>query len=90
MDKFLLPWFRGKTTPYLLGVFLFFVLKILHAEKIMQVAAEGSDLHCFLCRLLTTPSCTKIWGLFSIREPISSFFRALFPTLYFLQLQQSL
>ncbi len=26
----------------------------------------------------TTPSCTKMWGLFTIREPISSFFRAPF------------
>jgi len=42
-----------KRIPYLLGVFFLFVyLKCLHAEKTMKVAAEGSDLHCFLCRLI--------------------------------------
>ena len=48
----------------------------------MQVAAEGSDLHCFLCRLFTAHSSTKMWGLFPLREPISSFFRAIFFPLF--------
>ncbi len=61
----------------LLGVFIIrLAQEFLPAEKIMQVAAEGSDLHCFLCRLFTAHCSTKMWGLFPLREPISSFFRA--------------